>query len=141
MDMSFPTFLYGKFDAIVCDPPYGVKAGSKKTKSNDKASGMESKWKINNEHTIGIFTKKQNYGVNEIFYKLLMIASYLLKKGGRLVFLFHTDIEYDPEHNKIPTHPCFELVHSCENPLMRKRSRHSVKMIKIFDPAEINEEE
>lgn len=29
MDISYPTILPGKFDAIVCDPPYGVKAGSK----------------------------------------------------------------------------------------------------------------
>ena len=95
---------------------------------------MESKWKINDEHTVGIFTKKESYGVNQIYYTLLKSASKLLKKGGRLVFLFHTDIEYPPEFNEFPTHPCFELVHACENPLMRKRSRHSIKMVKVSEP-------
>mmetsp|Transcript_35084 Transcript_35084/g.34753 ORF Transcript_35084/g.34753 Transcript_35084/m.34753 type:complete len:132 (+) Transcript_35084:192-587(+) len=131
MDISYPTMLLKKFDAIVCDPPYGVKAGSKKTQPNDVASVKESKWKINNETTLGIFTKKESYGINQIYHKLLKIASFLLKKGGKLVFLFHTDIEYPPEVNEYPTHPCFELVHACENPLMRKRSRHSIKMVKI----------
>ncbi|CAI2370842.1 unnamed protein product [Moneuplotes crassus] len=139
MDISYPTMLLKKFDAIVCDPPYGVKAGSKKTQPNDVASVKESKWKINNETTLGIFTKKESYGINQIYHKLLKIASFLLKKGGKLVFLFHTDIEYPPEVNEYPTHPCFELVHACENPLMRKRSRHSIKMVKICEPEDIEE--
>ena len=141
MDISFPTMLLKKFDAIVWDPPYGVKAGSKKTSALDKASCKESKWKINNEHTLGIFTKKSNYGVNQIYHKLLAVASILLKMGGRLVFLFHTDIEYSPEENEFPTHPWFKLVHSWENPLMRKRSRHSIKMVKIWEPEDVSEDD
>ena len=112
MDIAYPTMLLRKFDAIVCDPPYGVKAGSKMTKAGNKASSQESKWNIANEGTIGIFTKKQSYGVNKIYDTLLRIASKLLKKGGRLVFLFHTDVSYPPEYNEFPKHPCFELVHS-----------------------------
>ncbi|CAI2370942.1 unnamed protein product [Moneuplotes crassus] len=136
MDISYPTMLLNKFDAIVCDPPYGVKAGSKKSKLKEKVSEKEPKTKIINDSTFGMLSKKENYGTNEIYHKLLEIASLLLKLGGRLVFLFHTDTEYSSELNEFPTHPCFEFVHSCENPLMRKRSRHSIKMVKILEPGE-----
>ena len=85
---------------------------------------------------IGVFSRKENYGTNKIYYKLLKVASKFLKVGGRLVFLFHTDISYPPEDNEFPTHPWFKFVHSWENPLMTKRSRHSIKMIKIKEPEE-----
>jgi len=63
------------------------------------------------------------------------MAARSLKLGGRLVFLFHTDVDYPPEVNAFPSHPCFEFVHACENPLMKKRSRHSIKMVKVSEPA------
>jgi tRNA (guanine10-N2)-methyltransferase len=141
MDISYPTLKISKtklkFDAIVWDPPYGVKAGPKKTKAKDKASVKEHRWNKEDESTLGIFTKKENYETNKIYYTLLNLASKILKTGGRLVFLFHTDVTYTEEMNKFPEHPCFKLVHSCENPLMTKRSRHSIKMVKIWEPEEL----
>jgi len=101
-----------KFDAIVCDPPYGVKAGCKKTKAKDKASVKEHKWNEADESSLGIFTKKESYGINKIYKTLFTIATKSLKLGGKLVFLFHTDTEYPAEYNKFPEHPCFEMVHS-----------------------------
>ena len=32
-----------KFDAIVCDPPYGIRAGSRKTGSNEDSSDKNLK--------------------------------------------------------------------------------------------------
>lgn len=40
MDFSFPILRYREiFDAIVCDPPYGIRAGSKKTKGTQDKIG------------------------------------------------------------------------------------------------------
>lgn len=40
MDFSFPILRYWEiFDAIVCDPPYGIRAGSKKTKGTQDKIG------------------------------------------------------------------------------------------------------
>lgn len=39
MDWSYPIYQHREiFDAIVCDPPYGIWAGSKKTKATDEKS-------------------------------------------------------------------------------------------------------
>ena len=117
MDLAYPLFKNNTFDAIVCDPPYGIKAGSKKTKAikDRKKRNDEDAKEFSNEQRVGIFTKKEGFGVNKIYYTLLENASKLLKIGGRIVFLFHTDSSYDDEYNKFPEHECFEFVHSCIN--------------------------
>ena len=73
---------------------------------------------------------KEQYDVNEIYDDLLDHASKLLRKGGRLVFLFHTDAENPPEKNKFPEHPAFEFICSSENGLTKHRSRHLITMVK-----------
>lgn len=119
MDMAYPLFMHNKFDAIVCDPPYGVKAGAKKTKvikDRKKRNNEEGKETAEEgEIRAGIFSKKECFGINQIYHSLLDTASKLLKVGGKLVFLFHTDTSYDDEFNKFPEHECFEFVHSCMN--------------------------
>lgn len=50
---------------------------------------------------------KERYHIPKIYEDLLNNASFLLKKGGRLVFLFHTDSSLPPENNKFPEHPDF----------------------------------
>lgn len=34
----------------------------------------------------------------------------MLRKGGRLTFLFHNDDEKSDEENKFPEHPAFDFV-------------------------------
>jgi len=60
MDISYPLVVGRKFDAIICDPPYGVKAGSKKTKAADKRKQVsleENKHEPAAEELAGIFSK------------------------------------------------------------------------------------
>ena len=55
---------------------------------------------------------KQQYEQADIYGDLLKHGSQLLKKGGRIVFLWHTDDEQPAEKNKFPEHPDFEFVRS-----------------------------
>ena len=117
MDMSYPLYKDSTFDAIICDPPYGIKAGSKKTKvvKDRKKHHNEDVKEVESETRAGIFTKKETFEGNKIYDHLLSVASKLLKVGGRIVFLFHTDSLKSEEYNRFPEHECFEFVHSCIN--------------------------
>lgn len=76
------------------------------------------------------YSMKEQYDVNEIYDDLLDHASRLIRPGGRLVFLFHTDQENPPEKNKFPEHPKFEFICSSENGLTKYRSRHLITMVR-----------
>lgn len=53
------------------------------------------------------YSMKEHYEVTSVYEDLLVNASRLLRKGGRLVFLFHTDASLPNEKNKFPEHPDF----------------------------------
>ena len=75
------------------DPPYGLKARSKKTAKSEQESDEP---RILNfcpfgvEET-GIFSKKEDYEYQKVYYDLLDNAHKYLKMGGHCVFLFHVD--------------------------------------------------
>lgn len=73
---------------------------------------------------------KEHYEFTNVYSDLLENASRLLRSGGRLVFLFHTDTSLPAERNKFPEHPAFEFVCSSENNLTKCRARHLITMIK-----------
>ena len=150
MDCSTPAFCTDStsargalFDSIVCDPPYGVRARSQKvgvseTKQKRMDRLAEEKKKRDEE---GIpseeedeeephFSMKEHYDVNKVYSDLLQNATKLLRKGGRLVFLYHTDTSLPAERNKFPEHPDFEFVCSSENNLTKCRARHLITLIK-----------
>lgn len=83
------------FDAIVCDPPYGIRHRSKKMEGENE------------------------FDVGKIYESLLILAAKLLKIGGRLVFLFHTDTSLPKERNVFPSHPSFAFVDSSINDLTK----------------------
>ena len=76
------------------------------------------------------FSMKEHYDVNKVYSDLLLNASKLLKTGGRLVFLYHTDLSLPAERNKFPENPDFEFVCSSENNLTKCRARHLITLIK-----------
>ena len=69
-----------KFDAIVCDPPYGIRHRSKGMHGADGGGA-------------------DNFSVDRIYTALLEMGINHLKPGGRLVFLFHTDESVSAERN------------------------------------------
>jgi tRNA (guanine10-N2)-methyltransferase len=68
----------------------------------------------------------------ELHIHLIEIAAKLLVKGGKLVFLFHTDDRESAEKNKFPEHPAFQFVRSSRNGLTKDRARHLITMVKII---------
>jgi hypothetical protein len=76
------------------------------------------------------FSMKEHYDVLKVYSDLLENASKIIRKGGRIVFLYHTDMSLPAERNKFPEHPDFEFVCSSENNLTKYRARHLITMIR-----------
>ncbi len=80
------------FDAIVCDPPYGVRARSQKIGIRDSKK-IKPKKDGERDEDQPHFAQKEHFDFCELHDHLLHVAALLLRPGGRLVFLFHTDDE------------------------------------------------
>ena len=103
----------GIFDAVICDPPYGVRAGSRKAKKNTT----------------------EVYDGKGVFEDLLEFAANMLRTGGRLVYLLPTERSlYDVA--AVPSHPSLKLLGNSENVLSRKISRRLITMEKLEIPLE-----
>ena len=50
----------------------------------------------------------KQYAVQQIYYDILDNASKMLRSGGRIVFLYHTDDTLSDEENKFPEHDAFQ---------------------------------
>jgi len=95
-DSGSLNFLYDNlFDAIVCDPPYGIRAAPRQQGQRD---GKGNELKVGDEDYC-IPTKKAT--CYEVTDRLFELGLRNLKKGGRLVFLFPVLLDADPlEHFK-----------------------------------------
>ncbi|GBF97951.1 hypothetical protein Rsub_10624 [Raphidocelis subcapitata] len=115
MDASRPPFrrgLEGLFHAIIGDPPYGVRAGGRK--SHSKAVEIRDP----SRH----YASTAPYGLTECVDDLSDLAARLLVEGGRLVYFVPVSPEtYDP--SELPDHPALTLVSNCEQPLSGRYSR------------------
>ena len=123
-----PTF---HFDAIVCDPPYGIRESSQHKSRRQNTDDNEQN------------SVQEKYDLTNIYGDLLNFANVYLRIGGRLVFWMPTHIvTYD--ESLLPTHPCFQLFSNDEQQLNRTVSRRLITMIKIRDSnnndkAQVNE--
>jgi tRNA (guanine10-N2)-methyltransferase len=113
------------FDAIVCDPPYGIRAGARKT-----GSRLEDPRPILEEHRHDHIAQTQPYPVSEVMEDLLDMASKNLRLDGRLVYIIPSFSDFNPDVD-LPRHPCLQLVHSCYQPLSIELGRRIVVMKKV----------
>jgi tRNA (guanine10-N2)-methyltransferase len=120
------------FDAIVCDPPYGIRESSQhKTRRQADTTDDE-------ENCLS-----EKYDLTNIYVDLLNFGNVHLRIGGRLVFWMPTHIvTYD--ESLLPTHPCFKLFSNDEQQLNRTTSRRLLTMVKIresdtSEKAQVNE--
>lgn len=118
-------------DAIITDPPYGIRESTERvgTLKESKSSEDEAKQLSSSHH----FPSKITYSLSDIYRDLINFAVCHLAVGGRLVFwlpVFRED--YDESH--IPSHPCLELAHNCEQVLTVHSSRRLVTLIKTRHP-------
>jgi tRNA (guanine10-N2)-methyltransferase len=115
------------FDAIVTDPPYGIregawKIGSKKGETNSIPEHLKD------DH---IPSRKQ-YPLSEVLCDLLLFAAQRLVLHGRLVYwlpVYRAD--YKPEF--VPSHPCFTLIANSEQVLSKDTARRLLTMEKIAE--------
>ncbi|XP_014661931.1 PREDICTED: tRNA (guanine(10)-N2)-methyltransferase homolog isoform X4 [Priapulus caudatus] len=121
------------FDAIITDPPYGIRESTRKI-------GSDKNNLVNHEHLQNHVPSCTKYGLTDIFRDLLNFAAKFLKKGGKLVYWLPV---YTPEYtvDNIPQHPCLELVANSEQPLSVHVSRRLITMRKHLDYEEARESE
>jgi tRNA (guanine10-N2)-methyltransferase len=112
-------------DAIICDPPYGIRAGAKKIRSIPDQVILAGK-----PH----HQQKEQYPIEEVTSDLLVFAAQHLVMNGRLVFLFPTTNEFKP--SDLSSHPCLEVIANSEQVLQGVFRRRLVTMQKVrpFDP-------
>lgn len=94
------------FDAIVTDPPYGVRAGAKRIGRKRALSPARMAMYI--EHRLNPSPDDQPYvpptkpyELSQLVLDLILLARYLLKPGGRLVFFLPTVTE---EYDEVDVH-------------------------------------
>lgn len=92
-------------DAIVCDPPYGVRASIMCGGTGDNTGDNTDGGSRNIGHQ---GTSVQ--GLDDVLKKLLHVSAIHIKMGGRLVFWQPTsDIK---NYSNIPSHPAFQVLHA-----------------------------
>lgn len=109
----------GIFDAIVTDPPYGVRAGAKRLGKRNIELQRDEPFIMPDgtpSHILPDYVPPTKpYHLSELITDLLAYASALLLPGGRLVFWLPTMNE-DHAETAIPQHDHFDLVaHSVQN--------------------------
>lgn len=119
------------WDAIVTDPPYGVRAGAKKIGLGEKVDM--------NFHSTTMYKKDGKlrypqtipYEMEDVVCDLISFASENLCIGGRLVFWLPT-VKGEYHNSDIPRHEAFNLIADSEQEFGRW-SRRLVTLEKIKD--------
>lgn len=125
-----------KFDAIIADPPYGVREGLERIGADRKKIERPQK----DENVRIRYPRKTHCDINVLLTDLLLLSVNNLKLGGRLVYylpVIKTDHSFD---DYIPQHPYLKMISYCEQALTNKLSRLMVIMEKIEDLAGYCEE-
>ncbi|XP_048727782.2 tRNA (guanine(10)-N2)-methyltransferase homolog [Ostrea edulis] len=110
------------FDAVITDPPYGIREGARKVGKEDSVSLTE-------EQKVDHIPQKIDYDLSNIFNDLLNFAFKFLRLGGRLTYWFPVH-RADYKEENIPHHPCMRLVTNCEQVMNTRISRRLITMEK-----------
>ncbi|KAJ3219911.1 hypothetical protein HDU67_008440 [Dinochytrium kinnereticum] len=116
------------WDAIVCDPPYGVRAGARKIGVNDKMPPKTTFFKPNGDPKL---PQTVPYELHEVILDLVSFAAEMMVPGGRLVYWLPTvPDEYHP--SDIPSHPRLRVVANSEQ-FFGKWARRLITMEKLLE--------
>ena len=123
------------YDAILTDPPYGIRAGARKSGSR-KDNPRPVKEEERHDH----IAQTMPYCVSDVMADLLDVAARSLRMDGRLVYVIPSFSEFDPLSD-LPRHECLELIHWCYQPLSTELGRRIVVMRKAleYDPSKREE--
>lgn len=116
------------YDAVICDPPYGIRAGARKS-----GSRLTNPRPIPEEQRHDHIAQTRPYPVSDVMADLLDVAARNLVLGGRLVYIIPSYAQFDDECD-LPRHECLRLVHICYQPLgAAELGRRMVTMEKICE--------
>ncbi|XP_059429974.1 uncharacterized protein LOC132163628 [Corylus avellana] len=119
------------FDAIICDPPYGVRAGGRKSGGRKLLKGTVDPYTVPDDKRTDHIPSTASYCLAECVHDLLDLAAKMLRMGGRLVFFYPVLRDDDHVENHFPEHPCFKLIATSEQILSSRYSRVLLTMVKI----------
>ncbi|XP_072175830.1 tRNA (guanine(10)-N(2))-methyltransferase homolog [Diadema setosum] len=110
------------FDAIITDPPYGIREKTRKV-------GSDKEPYVRDDQTSFHMPVTQSYFLSDIFTDLLNFSAHFLRLNGRLVYWLPV---YRPEYSEdqIPQHPCLQMVANDEQILNSSISRRLITMEK-----------
>ena len=131
-DLAAPPFrgpdaLSGWAHALICDPPYGVRAGGRKSGGRKPLSEQKP---IPDHLREGHIPSTGFYPLEECMADLLETAAHSLVMHGRLVYFFPVALADDSDE-LLPRHPCLELVANCRQVLSTTFSRRLITMRKV----------
>lgn len=135
MDNSLPCLRMtpaGILDCIVCDPPYGVRAGARKSgRSERQAQRLVDRAEQRQEAAdagtplppadpsrgpaMPHIPPTQIYAADDVMTDLMDVAARALVVGGRLVYLLPAAV--DLKKDQLPSHPLLKVVHVSVEPL------------------------
>lgn len=118
------------FDAIICDPPYGVRAGGRKSGGRKLLKGVIGPYTVPDEKRLDHIPSTAPYSLAECIHDLFELAARMLVTGGRLVFFYPVLREDGSTDTQLPEHPCFTLVATSEQILSIRYSRYLLTMVK-----------
>ena len=122
-DQSLPVWARAEvFDAIVSDPPYGVRAGARRSGRKGEVREVPVEFQSNR------IPPSQLYDVEDVVDDLLDMAARTLKLKGRLVYLLPTTTDFS--NDELPRHPCLSLVCVSEQIVRTHFSRRLITMEK-----------
>ncbi|KAL6076172.1 tRNA (guanine(10)-N2)-methyltransferase [Balamuthia mandrillaris] len=119
------------FDAVICDPPYGVRAGGKKVGKKDKPGRQKAKQRRVESSNTAHIPQCVSYEIPEVLKDLIDFSARTLKLGGRLVYWLPTTDLY--QESDLPRHPCLQLRANSEHIMTRRLRRRLITMEKILD--------
>ncbi|CAG8475489.1 5768_t:CDS:2 [Acaulospora colombiana] len=120
------------FDAIVTDPPYGVRAGAKTLGRKDPSKKQPTPVLIDGipaHKREDYYPPTKPYEMSEMLVDLLEFSAQYLVIGGRLVYWMPTVVD-NYSSADIPEHPCMKLISNSEQNF-GKWSRRLVTMEKF----------
>ncbi|CAM9725349.1 unnamed protein product, partial [Discosporangium mesarthrocarpum] len=113
------------YDSVVCDPPYGIRAGARKSGrqgGNPRPVAPEDRW----DHV----PHTQPYPVEDVLVDLLDVSAQTLVMGGRLCYLLASTWDFDIKVD-LPRHPCLELRFDSVQGLTQIMCRRLITMVKV----------
>eukprot|EP00798_Chlamydomonas_sp_ICE-L_P004995 gene4995-34779_t len=110
------------FHSVVGDPPYGVRAGGRKT--------CEGKTDMQIQNVATHIPSTDPYNMGECLRDLLDLSARMMVIGGRLVYFFPASLaKYSPD--EIPQHPALEMLYNIPQVLSSRYCRRLIVMQKV----------